>query len=148
MKPMEIPRGMCLPPCISIISCGTLNKNPAKWFGVMAVAIRTSHVALEQSVTLKQKYLVPGHTLMECDSTHSVINRRLNGAFFSRHDYVLAMQMVRQVPFFNNALEVLFTDSVVEAILEVCASWKTCSRSNSFSCVLLLVHWTIMYNFV
>ncbi|GFO00024.1 hypothetical protein PoB_002652900 [Plakobranchus ocellatus] len=48
------------------------------------------------------------------------------GSFFSPHDHVLAMQMVRQVPFFNNTLEVLFTDSIVDAILEVCASWKTC----------------------
>lgn len=33
---------------------------------------------VEKSITIEHKYLVVGHTQMECDSTHSIIQRKIN----------------------------------------------------------------------
>ncbi|GFN93547.1 hypothetical protein PoB_002005300 [Plakobranchus ocellatus] len=84
--------------------CGYQNKSHC-------IANSFLHLALERAVTIEQKYLVPGHTQMECDSMHSVIERRLHGDIFIPHDHVLAMQMARQVPFPYYVREVHFTDS-------------------------------------
>uniref|UniRef100_A0A1B6K9A6 Uncharacterized protein n=1 Tax=Graphocephala atropunctata TaxID=36148 RepID=A0A1B6K9A6_9HEMI len=36
------------------------------------------HLAMEKQVVIEQKYLVKGHTMMECDSVHSTIDTILN----------------------------------------------------------------------
>ncbi|GFO28632.1 hypothetical protein PoB_005513700 [Plakobranchus ocellatus] len=64
--------------------CGYQNK-------LHCIANSFLHLALERAVTIEQKYLGPGHTQMECNSMHSVIERRLNGDIFVPHDYVLAI---------------------------------------------------------
>lgn len=35
------------------------------------------HMAMARNITITQKYLVKGHTMMECDSIHATIERRL-----------------------------------------------------------------------
>lgn len=56
--------------------------------------------AVVQGKTIIQKYLEPGHTQMECDSVHSLIERKLkNREIMLPHDYVRKTQEARQKPF-------------------------------------------------
>ena len=52
----------------------------------------------ETGVTIEQKYLVSGHTQMECDSMHSVIEKKLKIDLFEPHDFAIAMKLARQNP--------------------------------------------------
>ena len=63
---------------------------------------RLSNALLElarlTNVTIIQKYLISGHTQMECDSMHSCIERRIKGPIYCLRNYVLIMQLERLNP--------------------------------------------------
>lgn len=62
---------------------------------------------------IEQKYLVSGHTQMECDSVHSVIERKMHNCdLFMPHDYLVAIQMARQNPSPYVVTEVNFNEPV------------------------------------
>ncbi|KAK3801913.1 hypothetical protein RRG08_028381 [Elysia crispata] len=45
------------------------------------------------SNALEHRYLVPGYTQMECNSMHSMIDRKMNVDRFVPHDYAIIMQL-------------------------------------------------------
>ena len=55
-------------------------------------------LAMRHGVTIQQKYLVAGHTQMECDSMHSMIGRKLTSDIFTARDYVTIFQAARTTP--------------------------------------------------
>ena len=56
--------------------CTYQNRNTVLSNGLLSVA-------MQKKITIYQKYLVRGHTQMECDSMHSTIERRLGKATIS-----------------------------------------------------------------
>lgn len=57
------------------------------------------HLASSKNITIIQKYLVSGHTQMECDSMHSCIERRLrNREVYSPACYISAAKEARMNP--------------------------------------------------
>lgn len=56
------------------------------------------YLAKEMKITIIQKYLIPGHTKMECDSMHSMIERKITGPIYCPRDYVVLMQAARRNP--------------------------------------------------
>ena len=68
--------------------CGYQNRNAT-------VTNAYLQLAAERKITIEQKFLVPGHTQMECDSMHSLIERRIRGPMFTPRDYVTVMQGAR-----------------------------------------------------
>ncbi|CAG9822236.1 unnamed protein product [Phaedon cochleariae] len=74
-------------------SCGYQNKN-----NILSNSL--SLLATKYSVTIEQKYLEKGHTQMECDSTHSLIERRLKGKYiYLPTDYINIIREARKKPF-------------------------------------------------
>lgn len=71
--------------------CGYQNRNTT-------VSNAFSALAREYKVTITQKYLVAGHTQMECDSMHSVIERNISADVFTERDYVVVMEHARKKP--------------------------------------------------
>lgn len=72
--------------------CPYQNRN-----SVLANAIR--HFSMETGVTVEQKYLVKGHTYMEVDSTHSLIERALkNKLIYVPMDYINIFRSARVNP--------------------------------------------------
>ncbi|XP_033127156.1 uncharacterized protein LOC117124927 [Anneissia japonica] len=57
------------------------------------------NLAMKHNVTVIQKFLVAGHTQMECDSMHSCIQRKIVGDIYTPRDYVVIMQTARIHPF-------------------------------------------------
>ena len=55
-------------------------------------------LSMETGVFIYQKYLVVGHTQMECDSMHSTIERNIKGDIYTPRDYVVVMKNARQSP--------------------------------------------------
>lgn len=54
---------------------------------------------MEKKITITQKYLVPGHTQMECDSMHSCIERKLrNREVYSPACFISAAKEARKNP--------------------------------------------------
>ena len=67
------------------------------------------HLAKCFNITIFQKYLVAGHTQMECDSIHSTIERKIRGqAMYSPREYVIVMQISRKTPSPYNVTELLY----------------------------------------
>nr|CAI5821888.1 unnamed protein product [Callosobruchus analis] len=57
------------------------------------------HHAKKHNKTITQNYLEPGHTQMECDSVHSLIERKLkNKKILITYDYVRITREARQKP--------------------------------------------------
>lgn len=55
--------------------------------------------AVQQKKTITQKYLEPGHTQMQCDAVHSLIERKLkNKEIVMPYDYVRLTREARQKP--------------------------------------------------
>lgn len=72
--------------------CGYQNRN-----AVLANALL--HLSVEKEVTIIQKYLVKGHTYMECDSVHShVENAFKNRDVYLPHHYVQFSSNARKNP--------------------------------------------------
>ena len=55
-------------------------------------------LAMKHGVTIEQKFLVAGHTQMECDSMHSLIERRTLTDIHSPRDYIVIFQTARLHP--------------------------------------------------
>lgn len=73
--------------------CGYQNRN-----SILSNALLQYAVDHKKNVT--QKYLEPGHTQMECDSVHSLIERKLkNKEIMLPCDYVRITREARQKPF-------------------------------------------------
>ncbi|XP_022160718.1 uncharacterized protein LOC111026860 [Myzus persicae] len=72
--------------------CGYQNRNV-----IMANALL--HFAVKHEVTIEQKYLVKGHTQMQCDSVHSLIERKLKGQdIHLPSDYIRITKAARKTP--------------------------------------------------
>jgi len=84
--------------------CGYQNRNST-------VANAYLHLAKEHSITILQKYLVAGHTQMECDSVHSVIERKIRGPVYSPRDYTIVMQAAWNEPTPYNVTQIHY-DSI------------------------------------
>lgn len=57
------------------------------------------HLSIKKGITITQKYLVSGHTQMECDSMHSTIERKLrNRDIYSPAGYIAACKSARSDP--------------------------------------------------
>lgn len=71
--------------------CGYQNRNAC-------VANAYSELARKYGVLITQKYLVAGHTQMECDSMDSTIERKIVADIFTPRDYVIILQTARIRP--------------------------------------------------
>lgn len=72
--------------------CGYQNRNC-----ILSNAL--SRLSSQFKITIEQKYLEKGHTQMECDSTHSLIERRLKGRdIFMPADYIQIVKDARRNP--------------------------------------------------
>ena len=71
--------------------CGYQNRNAV-------VSNAYLDLAVKRYVKITQKYLVPGHTQMECDSMHSTIERKLGNYIFVPRDYIVLMEAARIRP--------------------------------------------------
>ncbi|CAG9814670.1 unnamed protein product [Phaedon cochleariae] len=72
--------------------CGYQNRN-------VVLANGLSVLASKYDVEIEQKYLERGHTQMECDSTHSLIERKLkNRQIFLPTDYISVINESRKTP--------------------------------------------------
>ena len=72
--------------------CGYQNRNAM-------VSNAYIHLVKELGVEIMQKYLVSGHTQLECDSMHSTIERKLVGNMFTPRNYAVVFQSTRIRPF-------------------------------------------------
>ena len=72
--------------------CGYQNRNAT-------VANAYFHLAKSLKVTIYHKFLIAGHTQMECDSMHSTKERKLRTPLiYTPRDYIIAMQHARINP--------------------------------------------------
>ena len=78
-------------PAIKEIGCGYQNRNAV-------VSNAYLDLAVKRHVKITQKYFVPGHTQMECDSMRSTIERKLGNDIFVPHDYIVLMETARIRP--------------------------------------------------
>lgn len=78
--------------------CGYQNRNKTLSNALL-------HFAIQNNVTLIQKYLVKGHTQMEVDAAHSLVERKLkNKEIYVPANYIDVMKMARQ----NNPFKVKY----------------------------------------
>lgn len=72
--------------------CGYQNRN-------VVLANALSFLATKYNIEIEQKYLEKGHTQMECDSTHSLIERKLkNRQIYLPTDYISVIKEARKNP--------------------------------------------------
>ncbi len=83
--------------------CGYQNRNAN-------VANMYLSLASKHGVTIYQKYLVAGHTQMECDSMHSTIERKIVTDIFTPRDYMLILQTARIRPFPYKVKQMKYSD--------------------------------------
>ncbi len=98
----------CQEPCGPIIlwsdGCTYQNRNAN-------LSNALSAYAIEYNVVIIQKYLIPGHTQMECDSVHSKIETELKGRdIYIPHDYIRFSQNARKKPFPYVIRKMTFSD--------------------------------------
>lgn len=83
--------------------CNYQNRN-----SVMSNALL--HLSMELNIPLTQKFLEKGHTQMECDSVHSVIEHKLKKKqIYLPSDYVRLTQEARSKPFPYKVVELDYT---------------------------------------
>ena len=51
------------------------------------------HLAKEYNIVIEQKFVIVGHTQMECDSMHSTIERKIVTDIFTPLDCYLIMEL-------------------------------------------------------
>jgi len=85
--------------------CGYQNRNVKMSNGLLELAI-------QKSITIEQKYLEVGHTQMEVDSVHSVIERMLRRKreVSVPADYMNIIKSARQKPSIYQVISVQYTD--------------------------------------
>lgn len=71
--------------------CGYQNRS-------ITIANAYSALARKYEINIIQKYLVAGHTQMECDSMHSTIERKMVNDVFTKRDYAVLIQCARIKP--------------------------------------------------
>lgn len=71
--------------------------------------MHTSTLRKSFNVLIEQKYLVSGHTQMECDSMHSMIEKRMHGPMYAPQDYMVVMRAARHANPYT-VTEVKFND--------------------------------------
>ena len=65
----------------------------------MAVDIKIYlHLAMKHGVTIEPKFVVAGHTQMECDSMHSLIEWRIIKDIHTPRDYIVIFETARMHP--------------------------------------------------
>lgn len=85
-----------LPITIFSDGCGYQNRN-------QYLSNALSIFAIENNKIIEQKYLEKGHTQMECDSAHALIERKLkNRSIYLPYDYVNVTQEAREKVKINN----------------------------------------------
>ena len=72
--------------------CGYQNKN-------CILSNAYLHLAKDIGITIIQKFLTVGHTQMECDSMHSLIERSLPSEIYTPRDYIVTMQRKTPEPY-------------------------------------------------
>lgn len=83
--------------------CGYQNRNAT-------IANAYFHLSRVTGVTIEQKFLVSGHTQMECDSMHSTIERKIRGPMYQPRDYIVVMQNCRLHPEPYTVKQLEYTD--------------------------------------
>lgn len=64
-----------------------------------------SYFSTQHNITIEQKYLEKGHTQMECDATHALIERKLRGRDITLpSQYVTIIKEARKKPFILDGL--------------------------------------------
>jgi len=98
--------------------------------GLMSVAVR-------KKITIYQKYLVRGHTQMECDAMHATIERRLAKSTVNvPADYAALFRSARIHPAPYTMLNTLNTRSS--------STMNSCSTTEqSGQAVIQIVHWSL-----
>ena len=66
--------------------------------GYQTVSNMYLDLSMRSGVTIQQKYLIAGHTQMECDSMHSTIRRKVCCDIYTPCDYVMLFHSARQQP--------------------------------------------------
>lgn len=54
---------------------------------------------MKHDITIEQKFLVAGHTQMECDSMHSCIERRIRKDIYTPRDYIFETARLNPSPY-------------------------------------------------
>ena len=83
--------------------CGYQNRNTT-------VSNMYLDLSLEYNITIEQKYLVSGHTQMECDSMHSTIERKRIGDINTPRDYIMIFQTACVSPSPYMVEQLMFSD--------------------------------------
>lgn len=83
--------------------CGYQNRN-------VCVSNTFIHLANEFNINISQKFLVSGHTQMECDSMHSLIERKIVTDIYTPRDYIIIMKTARINPFPFSVNEICYND--------------------------------------
>ena len=65
---------------------------------------------MRSGVTIQQKYLISGHTQMECESMHSTIERKLCCYIYTPRDYVMLFHSARQQPSPYHVVQITFEE--------------------------------------
>lgn len=72
--------------------CGFQNRN-------VLLSNALLHFSKSLGVEIEQKFLVKGHTQMECDSSHSLIERKIKGQYiYLPSDYVKLTKQAHMNP--------------------------------------------------
>ena len=77
----------------------------------VTIANSLLQLAVEKKVPIEQKFFTPGHTQMECDAMHSLIERRAKCDIFTTREYMMAMEIARETPSAYKVTEVQFSDT-------------------------------------
>ena len=86
-------KGSEIPIILYSDGCGYQNRN-------IVLANALLGYSVTNNIIIEQKYLVKGHTQMECDAVHSLIERRLNRReIYLPGEYVSLTRQARQKPF-------------------------------------------------
>ena len=83
--------------------CGYQNRNST-------VSNMYLDLSMRSGVTIQQKYLIAGHTQMECDLMHSTIERKLCCDIYTPRDYVMLFHSARQQPSPYHVVQITFDE--------------------------------------
>lgn len=68
------------------------------------------HLAKKYNVVIEQKFLLKGHTQMECDSMHSTIERNIVCDVFTPSDYAVIFKTARKRPYPYKVKEISYME--------------------------------------
>ena len=77
----------------------------------VTIANSLLQLVVEKKAPIEQKFLTAGHTQLECDAIHSLIERRTKCDIFTTREYMMAMEIARKTPSAYKVTEVQFSDT-------------------------------------